>query len=343
MKSLLKNLEIFEKISPEKRIPLSIGMELTCRCNLDCRHCYINQPVSCKASQSSELSMEEIDRISDQAMALGTLWFKLSGGEVLVRKDFEDIYIMLKKKGFLVSVLTNGTLLRENHVELFKRYPPRAIEISAYGANQLTYARLTGNKTGFTHFMKALTLCMEAGLPVILKALEIQALQGEIAEMEKLISHYPNGAFIKDDTLFNRVDNNIQKSQQILSQRLTQNRGGIFPVVKPVKTPKRNAFNGNLFFCNAGINSCWIDSTGMVHLCTTLRPQEFAYDLKTGTLRDYWENVVPKLLGTCSADPEFDDNCNQCPNRSKCQWCPALSWTEHRTLDTPVGFVCINQ
>ncbi len=343
MNTHLKDFEIFERISPEKRIPLSIGMELTCRCNLDCRHCYINQPVSCKASQESELSMEEIDRISDQAMALGTLWFKLSGGEVLLRKDFEEIYIMLKKKGFLVSILSNGTLLKEKHIELFRKYPPRVIELSAYGAMQSTYAHLTGSKTGFDNFMRGLNLCMEAGLPIILKALEIQSLKGEIEKIEKLIAHYPNGSFLKDDALFNRMDNNKQKSQQIFSQRLNTDNRRVRPVVNPVKNPHRNTFQGNLFFCNAGINSCWIDSTGMAHLCTTLRPEEFAYDLKTGSLEDYWENVVPKQLATCSVNPEFDNSCGKCPNRMKCRWCPAISWTEHRILDAPVDFVCINQ
>ncbi len=342
MKSHLKDLEIFENISPEKRIPLSIGMELTCRCNLDCRHCYINQPVSHEPSKSRELSVEEIDRISDQAMALGTLWFKLSGGEVLVRKDFNEIYILLKKKGFLVSVFTNATLLQKKHIELFEKYPPRVIEISAYGANQNTYAHLTGRKTAFSSFMKGLTLCMEAGLPVILKVMESKALTQEMAEMKKLVSHYENASFLTDDTLIQRVDNNTKKSRQIPSQRIEKTKHGIRPVSNPVPVPHENSFHGNLFFCNAGINSCWIDSTGMVHLCTIFRPAEFAYDLKTGSLKEYWENTVPKLLATCSSNPRFDSHCGRCPNRMKCQWCPALSWTEHRTLDTPVDFVCIN-
>ncbi len=342
MSSHLKDLEIFEKISPEKRIPLSIGMELTCRCNLDCRHCYINQPISHEASRAGELSIEEIDRISDQALALGTLWFKLSGGEVLVRKDFEEIYLLLKKKGFLVSILTNATLLQEKHVDLFTKYPPRVIEISAYGSNASTYEHFTGKKNGFANFMRGLHLCMEAGLPIILKTLETRSLQGEMADIEKLISHYHNGSFLKDDTLFQRVDNNMEKSGQILSLRLDKNSRGVRPASDPVSVPHENSFHGNLFFCNAGINSCWIDSTGMAHLCTSLRPAEFAYDLKTGTLKDYWDNIVPKLLGRCSVNPEFDNYCGKCPNRMKCRWCPALSWTEHRTLDCPVGFVCIN-
>jgi MoaA/NifB/PqqE/SkfB family radical SAM enzyme len=79
----------------EKRVPFSFDLEITARCNHDCRHCYINLPAGDRKAAKKELSMEQIGHIADQAIALGSLWCLLSGGEPLLRKDFADLYILL--------------------------------------------------------------------------------------------------------------------------------------------------------------------------------------------------------------------------------------------------------
>ncbi len=127
----------------KNRVPYSFDLEVTARCNNDCRHCYINLPAGDALAQQRELSLAEIDFIASQAVELGALWCLLTGGEPLLRKDFAEIYLLLKKKGLLVSVFTNACLVTEEHVSLFQRYPPRDIEITVYGATQETYERVT--------------------------------------------------------------------------------------------------------------------------------------------------------------------------------------------------------
>ena len=41
-----------------KRVPLSFDLEITARCNHDCRHCYINLPANDRSSQAKELFPE---------------------------------------------------------------------------------------------------------------------------------------------------------------------------------------------------------------------------------------------------------------------------------------------
>ena len=67
-------------------------------------------------AREKELTLAEIDRIAGQAVDLGALWCLLTGGEPLLRPDFADIYLLLKKKGLLVSVFTNACLVTEAHV-----------------------------------------------------------------------------------------------------------------------------------------------------------------------------------------------------------------------------------
>jgi len=107
----------------------------------------------------------------------------LTGGEPLLRRDFSDIYLMLKRKGLLVSVFTNATLVRKEHIALFKKYPPRDIEVTIYGSNQATYeavSRVSGSYQAFVHGLNAL---FEAGIPVRLKAM---AMRSNLADIEAI-------------------------------------------------------------------------------------------------------------------------------------------------------------
>ena len=93
-----------------QRIPISGSLEVTMRCNLRCQHCYI--PIEQRAShKDQELSQEEIERILDQISDAGCLWLLLTGGEPLLRRDFLDIYIYAKRKGLILTLFTNGTLI----------------------------------------------------------------------------------------------------------------------------------------------------------------------------------------------------------------------------------------
>ena len=77
----------------QKRAPLSFDMDVTARCNNDCRHCYINLPAGDEQAAAHEMSTTEILGIARQAVELGALWCLVTGGEPLLRPDFEQIYM----------------------------------------------------------------------------------------------------------------------------------------------------------------------------------------------------------------------------------------------------------
>ena len=144
-----------------KRAPLSFDIEITARCNMNCPHCYINLPAGDKEAQVSELTMAEILAIAREAAGMGAVWCLITGGEPLLRKDFSDIYMGLKCLGLLVAVFTNATLINEEHIALFKKYPPRDIEITVYGVTKETYEKVTRRPGSFKRFMNGLDALMK--------------------------------------------------------------------------------------------------------------------------------------------------------------------------------------
>ena len=120
----IQDFSLWDKMKGKRKI-FSFDIEITARCNNDCRHCYICLPAGDCEEKDNELSFSEISRIANEAVTLGAVWVLLTGGEPLLREDFVDIYMMLKRKGLLISVFTNASLIRREHIDLFLKYPPR--------------------------------------------------------------------------------------------------------------------------------------------------------------------------------------------------------------------------
>ena len=148
----------------EKKIPISGQFELTGRCNLDCKMCYVHN-LDAAVCRERELSTEEWKRVFDEALEQELLFATLTGGECLLRPDFRELYLHLWKKGVKVSVLTNGILLGPEYVAFFKEYKPEMVQISLYGSDEAGYLRVTGHR-GFEKAVGAIRGLMDAGVNV---------------------------------------------------------------------------------------------------------------------------------------------------------------------------------
>ena len=125
------------------RYPLGATFELTNRCNLNCAHCYINQPANDEVARQRELSTEQVKAIIDQMVAAGVLFLTLTGGEPLLRPDFTEIYTYARQKGLLVILFTNGTLVSEEIADLLNDLRPLNVDISIYGASSSVFEAVT--------------------------------------------------------------------------------------------------------------------------------------------------------------------------------------------------------
>ena len=66
-------------------IPLSVHLDITYRCNERCVHCYLDH------DDHGEMTTAEIKDVLNQLSDAGVFFLTLSGGEVLMRRDFFDI------------------------------------------------------------------------------------------------------------------------------------------------------------------------------------------------------------------------------------------------------------
>ena len=168
-----------------RRAPVEVSIEVTRRCPLECLHCYNNLPMNDAGARQQELSLEEHRQLLDELVAAGCLWILYTGGEIFARPDFLDIYTEAKKRGFLVTLFTNGTLITPRVADYLAEWRPFAIEITLYGATRETYEALTQIPGSYDRCMRA-SGCSERGLPLKLKTVPTTINKHEVYEMQRL-------------------------------------------------------------------------------------------------------------------------------------------------------------
>ena len=96
-----------------------LRISLTDKCNLRCTYC---MPQEDMKFMSSDLLMtaDEIVGIAKQFVALGVKKIRLTGGEPLVRKDFDEIFKRLSALPVSLHLSTNGITLHKHLDHLLK-------------------------------------------------------------------------------------------------------------------------------------------------------------------------------------------------------------------------------
>jgi radical SAM protein with 4Fe4S-binding SPASM domain len=341
----LPEYPLWQKAS-QKRVPLSFDLELTARCNNDCTHCYINLPAGDAAARDKELSLAEIDDLARQAVALGALWCLITGGEPLLRPDFADVYMLLKRKGLLVSVFTNACLVTEEQVALFQRYPPRDIEVSVYGVTEATYERVTRKPGSYAAFRRGLDRLLAGGIPVRLKAMALRSTVEEFDQIARFCREHTHDYFRFDPLLHLRYDGDPRRNAAIRAERLSAEEVVRLEAQDPQRAQSMldhcdsliqpvSAHSGcdHLFHCGAGNDAFTIGYDATFRLCSGLVAPETTADLRQISVADAWNNLVPRVRDLRATDERFLSTCGVCPLVNLCLWCPAHGYLESGRMD----------
>lgn len=306
----------------EKRKPFSVLFELTARCNMNCIHCYLqNNHVS------EQMSYERIIEIIDILYDKGILFLTLTGGEILTRADFLDIYMYAKKRGFLVELFTNGYLFTDEIIAVLKEYPPLLVDISLYGANEETYQKVTRVKGAFEKVICNCKKLKEAGIRVSLKSPIIRDTLGELTDMKKLATEM-DIPFVYTFEICSTIDKSDKpKSLQVpLKEVLKYEFENYYEQIAD-GTRKNNVDNSAIikelmkseyvYSCNVALNSFVIDYQG--NMCPCMKLRHRGMELHKHNYDEIWSSfaVFSKLKATNVYI------CKGCDSQYYCDVCPA--------------------
>jgi radical SAM protein with 4Fe4S-binding SPASM domain len=277
-----------------------LELQITDKCNLRCRHCYIGE------SASNELSLKVIRGVLSEFEAMQGLRVLITGGEPVLHSGFAELNEILPEFSLRKVLFTNGTLLDKGRIEQLK---VDEVQISIDGLED-AHDSLRGRGT-FAAALRAIKACLDRGLDVSISTMVHAKNLGDFDAMQRLCDELG----VKDWT----VDvpcktGRLETNKDFLvdpgtgGKYLAYGRGGGLHASTPG------------FAC--GLHLLSVNAGGEVSKCTF-------YSDPVGTIRDglpdCWKRIPPLRLDTLRCDCGHVDEC-----RGGCRYRAEL-------LDGPFG------
>jgi len=330
-------------------IPVSGTFELTPRCNLHCKMCYIRMTPEQMALVGREMTAAEWLSTARQARDAGMAFLLLTGGEPTLRADFAQIYEGLMEMGLSISINTNGTRFDGALRALFHRLPPAQVNITLYGVSREGYEALCGDGDAFDRVSAALDWLKSEGILVHLnttmtkynhpqwtqieefarvRALELRMTsycfppaRRSICDACEDYDRLPPeaaGRLIADDILWREGPAAIQQRAENIDTPLQQ--GCELDIGEPMK-------------CMAGKSQFWVNWNGTMTPCGML-------DTPSVTLQgDNFAAVWEQLKQETDAIRLCPD-CSSCAESATCMNCAAVTYTETGCFSGKPVYVC---
>lgn len=326
------------------RSPLTGSIDLTYRCSVACLHCLNNLGLNDSNARARELSKEDHHRILDELCEAGCLWLLLTGGEVLAREDFAEIYLYAKHKGFLVTVFTNATLITPEIADLFAEWPPYKIEVSIYGMRPETHDAITRSPGSHAKCVRGVKLLLERNLTLQLKTMALRQNRAEIGAMKRFAKDELGVRFRFDAMVNCRID----CGRAPLASRLSPVEAVELDLADPDRVDAWRKFaerfggpvhdadeTDGLYQCGAGVFGFAIDPYGILRGCGLASGE--GYDLRNGTFREGWEVA---LLKERKRAVTKRTKCTECAIKAMCGMCPPNAALECGDEEAPIEFFC---
>ena len=342
-------------MAAKKKIPLHGIFELTSRCNFDCKMCYIHELTDMEALREKELSVGQWLGIADEARKAGLLFLLLTGGEAMLREDFAELYEGLARMGFRLVINTNGSIVTEQVLDLFRRYPPGRINVSMYGASEETYERLCG-RLMHGKVEKAVRELKKIGLSVrttmsvtpyncrdMQSVWEFSSREGTLLEMTSYmfppirkedghcgenLARFPAreaGRYMVEKERISMTPEQFHKRAEHVrnccGEKEEELSGKEIPPI------------GTGITCQAGKSSFWITWDGKMRLCGLMNTPEV--DVKELGFAEAWRRIH-----TLADEIRLPAECSVCPRKDLCRACAAMCQAETGRFDRKPEHVC---
>lgn len=335
------SLEIHKQAGDNGK-PFKATMELTYGCNLYCIHCYTdcyNQPDLIKRR---ELPYEQITGILDQLHDEGILWLCFTGGEILMRRDFFDIYRYAEAKGFLITLFTNATLITHRVADFLAEHRPFLIETSLHGATPETFEKITQVKGSFRRFEEGIRLLLARNLPVKVKTKAMTQNKHELDQIKAFVEGLGLKFQVSTD-IYPRLNGELRPTRYRLSPDEIvelefsdtdfEDENDTCPIGEDAEFGPPP--DDRLFRCGCGTTSVHISAWGELGACTWVNQPRT--DLRQKSVSDGIAEVFPHIR---SARYQTGTPCRSCQIHSLCDKMPANAATEAGDREQPVEHFC---
>ncbi len=307
----------------ELGVPLGVHLDVTYRCNERCVHCYLDH------DDHGEMTTVEIKDVLDQLAEAGTFFLTLSGGEVLMRRDFFAILDHARRLLFNVRIKTNGVMIREKEARRIRELGVEQVQISIYSHRPEVHDAITKLPGSLKRSVGAIRFLKSQGLKVAIANVLMTTNMGDHGGVQALAREL-DVIYTLDPTITPKIDGSVS----VLKFRIPGSElkavfhnadlvGKVEEFCAPPPPPGDDIMEG--YPCSAGHTACYITPYGDVFPCVQ-------FPLPSGNLRrqkfiDIWRNS-PELNEVRSIHAKDLPACSTCRHVGTCTRCPGLAYME---------------
>jgi MoaA/NifB/PqqE/SkfB family radical SAM enzyme len=129
-------------------------------CNNNCVHCVV-APIKkdlIKRRKIIDSTTEEVKKFIDEAKKRGSNAIVLTGGEVTIRNDFNELVKYTIKNDLLLNIQTNARILsRPEKLDFLTGLPPITFVVAVHGHNDKIHDSITRSSHSFRQTVDAIT------------------------------------------------------------------------------------------------------------------------------------------------------------------------------------------
>ncbi|MBQ9082675.1 MAG: radical SAM protein [Clostridia bacterium] len=340
---------VFRK-GARNRIPVSGTFELTSRCNLDCKMCYVHMSKNEQEKIGRELTTEQWIRLGREAVDAGMIYLLLTGGEPLLRPDFTEIYTSLIQMGLVININTNAVPMTPEVVECFRKYRPERVNVTLYGSSPCTYGDLCGSTGGFQRAVRGIRMLKEAGIRVVLNTTFTKL---NLGDMEDIV------AFAKSEKIpvrmaayvFPPVRNQHEPAEDIylsaaemgyysarfdemtMTPEQLQQRIALLRQVDAGTVVQEERRKSTISTCMAGRGAFWICWDGQMYPCGML--PNCAANVTEKSFTEAWKDICSQM-----SEVRLPSECVDCKYQTLCPTCAAVSLSATGRTDGVPDYFC---
>jgi len=314
----------------------SAYIEITNRCNLNCRDCYNASGLS---KETAELSAETLDKLFNSLyIHNGINAFDISGGEPLMHTEWQEVLnVMERSWGFSFFIVTNGTIRDERFYNLLETDSRFMVQFSIDGVDEETHAKTRG-KGNFIKTINNLSSLKPKVQPII-KMVVSRYNFNQIEDYFKLAKEYnckPSFAFAERMgnacTNWNDMELNEYEKIQVINQIKEMGEKYGIPPKLPYAT-----FHCPLLKEDEPLGVC-IKPDGSIQPCQNFYDAQFSigsiYNLDFRIIEENAARIRKKLIER----KNMDFGCSKCINRDYCtKGCAAEAFMLHGKLEADDG------
>jgi MoaA/NifB/PqqE/SkfB family radical SAM enzyme len=331
------------------RLPLKGSLDLTYRCDNDCRHCWLRLSPGA-ADGGRELAFDEIRRIVDEARSLGCREWTISGGEPMIRPDFSEIFSAIVDRSTRYTLNTNGTLITPGTARLLRRTGTTLVAL--YGATAAVHDAVTRRPGSFESLERGIAYLHEAGAAFTVQIVPMKTNFADYDAMVRLAESWSPSWRVGATWLYLSASGDARTNRDIRAERLDPAQVAELDQAyagSPAETGPDAAApcaaapvagSGLYAACIAGRRDFHVDPYGGMSFCSFVKDPALRLDLRTMSFADAWEDSLPRLAEAALPSKAYAGGCGACELRAGCKWCPVFAYLESRDHSARIDGLC---